>query len=694
MQNKNKIKIFLLIFCSTVVLPTITLANDQSINITEIAAYLPGDHEWIEIYNRNNSSVDLSGWKFLENETNHGLSSYQGDLIIEGKEYAIIADNAENFLADNPDFTGTIIDSAWSSLREDGEEIGLVNSAGEIIELFTYVPAPDTSLQRLNPYEKDYSDLGWQYHPDSNSAGQANTFYAGQPCPQLGDINRDTLVNEQDEWLTRAMLSGTIKFDQCSDIDGDGVIAPPDWSKMRDAVRGYPGSFLEQTTEPTTDDLQPTTDSDSDSGSVNSTSSTASTTTTTETNTLEPEINQQQILANSILINEFVSDPISGDPEWIELYNTNNFSVNLTGYVILDGSEAKTVLEGTISSKDDDPFFVIENPKGKLNNSGDAIILQDSKGNVIDQIFYGDYQNSFAPAASDPNSTASVIDGDVSSQFVVTETPTKGLPNIITKLESAETDLKDGTQQAVLADSVYINEIYPNPPGSDRQTEWIELYNDTDIAADLTDYYIKDHQGKKFTFNSQIILPGKYLVIERSTSKIALNNDKDTIKFYDPEDKKIQEVKYSEERELTEDVSYALDQEGNWSWTSIHTKNKENVNTGLNHPPEIDIYCPIEAQLGEQIICDASDSFDLESDKLDFVWEIAGLKLKSDIAKAEFNKTGYQYINLKVSDGKAESSIRKRITIKKTTDDAVKKKKQIQQKRPGTMRIPRSPRFH
>jgi hypothetical protein len=42
-----------------------------------------------------------------------------------------------------------------------------------------------------------------------------------------------------------------------------------------------------------------------------------------------------------------------------------------------DGSEAKTSLSGNISPQG---FLVIENPKGSLNNSGDIIILYNSKG--------------------------------------------------------------------------------------------------------------------------------------------------------------------------------------------------------------------------------------------------------------------------------------------------------------------------
>jgi len=70
MKNKNKNQTILtLILLGFFICPKITTANEQQIIITEIAAYLAGDHEWIEIYNPTNDSIDLTDWRFYENET-------------------------------------------------------------------------------------------------------------------------------------------------------------------------------------------------------------------------------------------------------------------------------------------------------------------------------------------------------------------------------------------------------------------------------------------------------------------------------------------------------------------------------------------------------------------------------------------------------------------------------------------------
>ena len=76
MANKN---IFLLIGILVLVLP-----NVSAIIINEIMYDASGSDagkEWIELYN-NGEEINLTGWKFYEGGTNHGLSLKQGDLML------------------------------------------------------------------------------------------------------------------------------------------------------------------------------------------------------------------------------------------------------------------------------------------------------------------------------------------------------------------------------------------------------------------------------------------------------------------------------------------------------------------------------------------------------------------------------------------------------------------------------------
>ena len=104
--------------------------SSAQIIITEIMYNLEGrdsGREWIEVTNSGAESIDLSLWKFYENETNHRLTLFQGDTNLNPGESAIIADNPEKFLIDWPSFSGTLFNSSFS-LKNTGELISLRNS--------------------------------------------------------------------------------------------------------------------------------------------------------------------------------------------------------------------------------------------------------------------------------------------------------------------------------------------------------------------------------------------------------------------------------------------------------------------------------------------------------------------------------------------------------------------------------------
>ncbi|MEK7648519.1 MAG: lamin tail domain-containing protein [Patescibacteria group bacterium] len=160
-------------FLSSFLMPHVLYAADSDIVITEISAYESSDHEWIEIYNKGSSAVDLTGWKFFEGDTNHGLAAFRGGLIIQPQVYAVIADGAVNTAADYPQYQGILIDSSWTTLNEGGEIIGLKNASGATIEQFTYISASDHSLERVDPTLANYTASNWKEHPTGNTIGMA-----------------------------------------------------------------------------------------------------------------------------------------------------------------------------------------------------------------------------------------------------------------------------------------------------------------------------------------------------------------------------------------------------------------------------------------------------------------------------------------------------------------------------------------
>ncbi|OGG88462.1 hypothetical protein A3H15_03130 [Candidatus Kaiserbacteria bacterium RIFCSPLOWO2_12_FULL_50_28] len=113
--------------------------------------------EWIEIKNEGDSPVDLSGWRFFEDNTNHNLTLKMGNAVLPPDGYAIIADNDVFFLTDWPDFDGILFDSAFS-LSNTGETLAIKDGEGAIIDEVTYTSSQGAagdgnSLHRVNSDE-------------------------------------------------------------------------------------------------------------------------------------------------------------------------------------------------------------------------------------------------------------------------------------------------------------------------------------------------------------------------------------------------------------------------------------------------------------------------------------------------------------------------------------------------------------
>jgi hypothetical protein len=134
-----------------------------------------------------------------------------------------------------------------------------------------------------------------------------------------------------------------------------------------------------------------------------------------------------------VLINEMLANPatdwngngdVSGmDDEFIELYNSGNQSVDISGYVLKDAVFRSTPGEYTLPSGTSigpGEFLVIFVSKSGVfqGNDGDAISLSDPSGNLVDEMEYdsttedvsfiripdgGEWMNSTIPTPGEPN---------------------------------------------------------------------------------------------------------------------------------------------------------------------------------------------------------------------------------------------------------------------------------------------------
>lgn len=370
-----------------------------------------------------------------------------------------------------------------------------------------------------------------------------------------------------------------------------------------------------------------------------------------------------------LVINEFVSDPADGEEEWVELYNISGKAIVLDSWTIEEGSGAKTSLSGEIGISGESKFFIIEKPKGNLNNTGDIIILRDTNGNLIDQVSYGNWddgnQDNNAPNAGDPLSVARKFDGyntyNNFNDFAVTASPTKNKSNVISGGESEIDNSEAGNYD--YSNDIIISEIFPNPKGDDSAGEFIELYNKGERDVSLLSWRLGDESAKKYEIaSSTAIKAGGYLVIYRSENKIALNNNSDSAKLYQPfKDEPLQAIKYEK---VIEDWSYNYTQDGKWKWSEIVTPGKANEIKTVNHAPIVDFDCPEEVLAGANIVFDSSDTIDDDGDPLTYAWDFGdGVKNSLPSPEHAFLKKGVFTVKLAVNDGKSEVKKEKVIKV-------------------------------
>ncbi len=169
-------------------LPTVS----AQIEITEIMYDLPGadgKREWFEIHNTGNST-NISDWRFFENGQHHKFKNFTDNLIIGTDEYAVIVNKPEAFLNDT-NFTGKIIDSAWSSLANSGEPLVLRTSKdGPVVVNITYLP---TNASDGNGASLQLIEDSWQ--ACEPTPGKSNTC----PEPEIEEIFESNQTEETNE---------------------------------------------------------------------------------------------------------------------------------------------------------------------------------------------------------------------------------------------------------------------------------------------------------------------------------------------------------------------------------------------------------------------------------------------------------------------------------------------------------------
>lgn len=162
------------------------LANKIIIN--EINANNKKAGDWVEIYNRSESPINLKGWTFVDSKNKFKMPS----IDLPPKDYIVLCEDERKFGATYPDayrFYGNL----GFGLSKRKEELALFDPQGAWVDSVAYVLPPTDSVFTLNlllPH-LDNSDLeNWEQRTGFGTPCAANPYYV-----------ESTLQGERDRWM-------------------------------------------------------------------------------------------------------------------------------------------------------------------------------------------------------------------------------------------------------------------------------------------------------------------------------------------------------------------------------------------------------------------------------------------------------------------------------------------------------------
>ncbi|MGA8263951.1 MAG: lamin tail domain-containing protein, partial [Ignavibacteriaceae bacterium] len=407
-----------LFFCFLLVLSQV-IKGQTDLTFSEIMfAPESSTSEFIEIYNLSDSTIDLTGYQFkYYTAKNDEIISTGNGLKLASHSFAVIFENDydinigvyKNLVPTNA-LVLKISDNAFGSTgmsNSSNRAVVLLNKNGDTVNVYTY--SADN--------EKGYSDEKIYLNEDNLAANWANSkSLNGTPGSQnsVTPVNYDLAITKFESEKDYEILGNNIQFETV--VKNKGVVSSKDFqlnvfldinkdsiAEDSEILKSFQGTSLQPgdsiiyqiSTNNFSLGTNPFIAKVKTSEDENLTNNSA------YYNVAGININEKR---NDIVINEIMYAPESPQPEWIEIYNNSNKTINLEGYQISDNSDTILAITKSTICKPGE-FIVISSDSTiknfynissdvisahipTLNNSGDKVILLDSLDRVIDSLQY------------------------------------------------------------------------------------------------------------------------------------------------------------------------------------------------------------------------------------------------------------------------------------------------------------------
>jgi len=256
---------FVALFLSLVMLPTAAFA---SVEVTEVMYNPEGadsGREWVELKNTGDSKVNLSEWRFRENDTDHRISTsshadHTNSPQLQAGGFIVLADDPQAFAQDFPGVSA-VLDSAFT-LVNSGEKLSTIKPSDAVSDSLQYDtsiggdnngnslqkhngswlaanPTPAAANATQGDKENEVNDDNENEDTEDNTDSSGSTVTILQPREEPENEKQD---NSDDTTSTQNESKDTITVNAGGDVDTvagvqvhlDGVVTSSDSSLLDD----------------------------------------------------------------------------------------------------------------------------------------------------------------------------------------------------------------------------------------------------------------------------------------------------------------------------------------------------------------------------------------------------------------------------------------------------------------------------
>ncbi len=397
---------------------TVTDVAGAGVLFSEIFYDTPGtdsDEEWVEIYNSTGNSISLDNWTVTDNNGTGSVYTFPTNTTIEPGTYLTVAANSAGFTAlysYDADLYGSV-----PALNNTGDALLLKNSSSQLIDAVAWEGGASAGLPTGWGSSSDPSAPTGSSIVRTVSSTDTDSFSDWSTAGSNGNPETQTPPNSAPIANANGTYSGTVgtavTFSSSGSSDSDGTIASYLWdfgdgntSTSANPSHTYQadGTFTVSLT---------VTDDDGATG-VDAT-----------TADIVP------VATGGIVISEVFYDTPGTDSkeEWIELFNSGNTTINIGNWTVVDnnGTGSSYSFPGSANLDPGTFYTVASDRKGfkklygrnpdkwgsipSLNNGGDALLLKDDSGALIDAVAWEGGASSGIPTGWGSSSAPSASTG-------------------------------------------------------------------------------------------------------------------------------------------------------------------------------------------------------------------------------------------------------------------------------------------